>query len=475
MGETAASSPPTPEQVRRKWQRRKRLLKRAIYVVLTLALLDLVGTFATGLMLRGELARARSRGDLLTIKQLTPQVPSGQANAADLYLMAFSARHVPEGEDGRISNLGSTPTSRWSDDDTALVRRVAGGNARYYRMLTEASRIPGCAFPVDWSAGPAMTFPHDAKLREAARMLQMRATLMARDGQIGSVLADCATMLRMAEHAKLDPTVIGQIVGYAIQDIAVQSVQRALSQGTPSPEVARALMDQIAAIDQAAAFRHALKGEAPVFGMPVYAMLRHGSAQVEWGELLGLQSADQPRWMNVVLYSYRSVGRPIANLDEITYLRASARYIAASGLPWPQSREGIEATDQWLRKAPLYRGALARMMLPTLTRALESGQTKAAALDAASIALALTVYRSQRGSYPSSLAQLEHDGFKLPADPFGGKSFRFRRDASGVVVYSVGPDMEDDGGRPLNISRHLNDEQRREAQSHYDIPFQLPG
>ncbi len=473
MGETAATSPPTPEQVRRKWQRRKRLLKRAIYVVLTLALLDLIATLVTGLMLRGELARARSRGDLLTIKQLTPQVPSGQANAADLYLMAFDARHVPEGEDGRISNLGGTPTSGWSDDDTALIRRVVGMNARYYRMLTGASHIPGCAFPVDWSAGPATPFPHLAKLRDAARMLQMRATLMARDGQTDSALADCATMLRMAEHAKLEPTVIGQLVGYAIQSAATQASQQALSKGTPSPEVARALMDQIAAIDQAAPFQRALKGEVAVFGLPVYAMLRSGSEHVSWSELLGLHSTDQPRWMNLVLYSYRSVGRPIANLDEITFLRSMERYAAASGLPWPKSREGVEATDQWLRGVPLYRGILARELSPSFARALESGQKEVAALDAAGIALVLTEYKAQHGAYPDSLAQLEQAGVKIPADPFGGKPLRYRKGPDSIVVYSVGPDMEDDGGRPFDTSRRMNNEQRREAQSHYDIPFRL--
>jgi hypothetical protein len=475
MGEAAAIPPPTPEQARHRWQRRWRLLKRACYVALALALLDLIATIVTGLMLRGELGRARSRGDLLEVKQLTPQVPSGKANAADLYLMAFNSRHVPQGEEVRFSNLEGTPASEWSDGDTTLVRRVAGANAGHYRMLTDASRIPGCAFPVDWSAGPATLFPHLAKLRGAARMLQMRAALMAWDGQVDSALADCATLLRMAEHAKLEPTVIGQLVGYAIQGIAILSLQEALSGGTPSPERARALADQIAAIDQTAALQRALKGEVSVFGMPLYATLRHGSTQVSWSELLGLQSADQPRWMNLVLYSYRSVGRPIANLDEITYLRAAARHIAASSLPWPKSREGIEATDRWLKKVPLYRGALARELPSSFTRTLESGQAKAAALDAAGIALALTVYRSQRGTYPASLVQLEQAGFRVPNDPFGGKAFRYHKDASGVVVYSVGPDVEDDGGRPLDTSRHMSDEQRREAQSRYDIPFRLRG
>jgi hypothetical protein len=34
----------------------------------------------------------------------------------------------------------------------------------------------------------------------------------------------------------------------------------------------------------------------------------------------------------------------------------------------------------------------------------------------------------------------------LPRDPFDGEPLRFKRRASGYVVYSIGSDLRDDGG-----------------------------
>jgi hypothetical protein len=43
----------------------------------------------------------------------------------------------------------------------------------------------------------------------------------------------------------------------------------------------------------------------------------------------------------------------------------------------------------------------------------------------------------------------------VPADPFDGKPMRYRKLAKGYVVYSVGPDMKDEGG----------------DESYYEVPY----
>ena len=37
---------------------------------------------------------------------------------------------------------------------------------------------------------------------------------------------------------------------------------------------------------------------------------------------------------------------------------------------------------------------------------------------------------------------------RVPLDPFSGRPLRLKRDGAGAVVYSVGRDLKDDGGRP---------------------------
>jgi hypothetical protein len=64
-------------------------------------------------------------------------------------------------------------------------------------------------------------------------------------------------------------------------------------------------------------------------------------------------------------------------------------------------------------------------------------------------ALAAERYRLKHDEWPRALDDLVKDGlFKdTPKDPYDGKSLRLQRTATGVIVYSVGPDKVDNGGK----------------------------
>jgi hypothetical protein len=69
-----------------------------------------------------------------------------------------------------------------------------------------------------------------------------------------------------------------------------------------------------------------------------------------------------------------------------------------------------------------------------------------------STALALRAYRLEHGVYPTALSQLVagHLG-AVPLDPFTASSplLYYKTQANSYVLYSVGPDMHDDGGTPI--------------------------
>jgi hypothetical protein len=65
------------------------------------------------------------------------------------------------------------------------------------------------------------------------------------------------------------------------------------------------------------------------------------------------------------------------------------------------------------------------------------------------IDLALAEYRSKHGAYPKELAALVPEVLKeLPVDPFSEKPLVYRLTDKGYVLYSVGPNGVDDGGKP---------------------------
>jgi hypothetical protein len=63
-------------------------------------------------------------------------------------------------------------------------------------------------------------------------------------------------------------------------------------------------------------------------------------------------------------------------------------------------------------------------------------------------ALALEGHRLTHGGYPGALDALVPDILpQVPVDPFDEKPIRYLKDGDRVLVYSVGPNVEDDGGR----------------------------
>ncbi len=80
------------------------------------------------------------------------------------------------------------------------------------------------------------------------------------------------------------------------------------------------------------------------------------------------------------------------------------------------------------------------------------------------MALAAEAYRIDHGAYPKTASDLTPNYLTLvPLDPFSGEPMKVKAQNGGVVLYSIGPDMADDGGKPF-------DQTSRKG----DITFRLP-
>jgi hypothetical protein len=68
------------------------------------------------------------------------------------------------------------------------------------------------------------------------------------------------------------------------------------------------------------------------------------------------------------------------------------------------------------------------------------------------VAFALAEHRAQRGSYPPRLADLAPKYIPaVPKDVFAGDAdLHYARQGDGYLLYSVGPNGRDDGGRTLD-------------------------
>ena len=78
-------------------------------------------------------------------------------------------------------------------------------------------------------------------------------------------------------------------------------------------------------------------------------------------------------------------------------------------------------------------------------------QFSQAQLFSAIAAVAAERYRLRHGHWPDSLNELVPDFLpSIAADPFDGQPLRYKRLADGIVIYTIGPNLADDGG---NLAR----------------------
>ena len=312
-------------------------------------------------------------------------------------------------------------------------------------VMVEARKLkdmPEGRFAIDAERIP-FELPLDdvQKTRAVLNLLQLDAALRAQDGDMPGAAESCQALVN-ATHAINDfPQRPAQLVRASGHAIAVGALERMLGQGIVSE--AR-LRDLQAVLETEAADKplyHALRGERAGVHH-IYEQLRQGN--MSFSDLLGGKKGN-PSWNglffdtfpNVVLNAYPELFR---TMNEV---------VQASKLEDAAQQEAIQKVEK--KASSESRHMLTRLFLPpgyALKLAMAS-QRSQAQMRCAIAALAAERYRLKHGAWPRALDDLVKDGLlkDIPKDPYDGKSLRMRRTATGVIVYSVGPDKVDNGGK----------------------------
>ena len=96
--------------------------------------------------------------------------------------------------------------------------------------------------------------------------------------------------------------------------------------------------------------------------------------------------------------------------------------------------------------------------MPALARCGEIVASADSLRQAVRLGLAAEQYRARHHRLPDRLDDLVPDLIPiLPRDPFDGKPMRMKRTEHGLIVYSIGPDMVDNDGTPLDHDKRTGD------------------
>jgi len=123
--------------------------------------------------------------------------------------------------------------------------------------------------------------------------------------------------------------------------------------------------------------------------------------------------------------------------------------------PYQRHRKNVPSTDDILTSLSSRKFFLLHFIVPAFDRTFEFAFRVKASHQATLTILALARWRAEKGEYPASLDQLTAAGLlkDLPMDPWSDKPLIYRRTGDNFILYSLGPNFEDNGGKPATDSK----------------------
>lgn len=437
-----------------RWCGRKWRWVAGFLVVLIVA--HATAALITGHMVAREIQLIKQRGEPVNMADLSgPKIPNYQ-NAAPLYLEAL--RMLPADKELGQIIMGARPPQPGVPPPATgaeTAERLLSRHTALFNLVEQAAARPACRFPGDWDKDFDRLFRNVWRTRRLADMLRSRALLQARRADSHGAFNSLALVLKIADHVGSEPARAAEFTRLATTAGAARALPLVMSLAPPSREDCErmdALLSGIRLVPSAVRAMQCTRCRAIVFFDHVRSSPGQFRVRVLQGDL-GYRVSFLDLWKRKPGWARRIGARlilwawaPLLNMDELTCLRIAGQAIRIAGQPYRDAKSALNASDNMIAQWRWY--ALGtRAIQPGAGRFVILRELSAAHIGLAQWALALRVYQIEKGSYPDSLDQVRKAvGWRLPEDPFSGKDFIYRRDGQGYVLYSIGPDLKDDGG-----------------------------
>lgn len=353
-----------------------------------------------------------------------------------------------------MSDIVKATKSPWAGEEYPRVKAWLTANEGPLAHVVEASRRPRVWFPHFTGSPIGSGPPFGNELRWAAHALSARAMLQFRAGNVGPAWTDVLAIHRLAALQARDGRLLSWLLAQANRSIAHETAAAVITQGNPDAASARAWLAELAALS----------------ALPASAEVVDRIARAETLDLVSRLAVERPA------KALKALDVPALAWDRVDWnvvLRTANgwvdRLVAIARRPMGRNRRGAlqllaqqaEAAGQAALKtlAPEAKGAGRTVISRALGDILSSSLVTSGRLvtteeytqlrgDLSRVALALAVYRADKGEYPVSLAELAPRFFaRLPRDPFTGAIPVYERQGAGYLLYSPGLDQKFDRER----------------------------
>lgn len=385
---------------------------------------------------------------------------SENQNAALVLTQAFGLiKRFEDDRDDAVWKLKDTLPRKGAPltgEQTELVRTYIQMNRPALAKTEEALRLSASRYPIDCSLLADTPLPHLANLTQIANLLQFQTVLAIQSGSNEEAAVLMNKILGVAQTLDEEPLLISQLVRHRMLKMAVMSLERRINFGTLSATETTNLLAMFSRVKATNLVARALAGERGMYA-PYFRMTRAEAERIHPLRKKDDEDANKnsplpyqgPWILRLIGYYERDFGQFLYTMD---------KNIALAAEPPPDNLVADRSFHQIGQKAMKGSRTLSGSIFTALASGVGHEVEALAYLRMAATALAVEQYRNRNGIVPEELEQLTPDFIaEEPEDPFNGLSLRYQRTEKGYLIYSIGPDLNDDGGREKSDRRKSPD------------------
>jgi hypothetical protein len=425
-----------------KHQQRRRRRRIVVLIAGIVLLIPIIIAAAIGIrhvylghQIQAELTKIRQEGYPTNVEELNQwyKTPPDGENAADLLVQAY-AQFVPPSkeEDAALPIVGEAKlparNQPLSPEMKKAIADYLAKNAAALELLHKGAGMKACRYPGTLSLLGDM--PHLVKVREGARLLRLEGVFLVEENDPKGAVKAVVDGVALGRTLTREPKVISVSTGRAAEVISITGLERLLSR---IPFTETQFTELSTSLDASEDNGALLRGW--------------------WGERACASSFFEDPSVTTALGGgffearYKAMGRWKA--DHLFLLEAWRETMNVAQTPLPGRLLLAKNLGPELeRRVVAGRHAVTAQVFPSVDGFITREARWAAFSRCAQLSLGIERYRLRTGRTPDTLDALVPEYLvAVPQDPFDGQPLRYKQRENGYVVYSLGVNLRDDGGK----------------------------
>jgi len=329
-------------------------------------------------------------------------------------------------------------------EEKAKISEIISENKPSLEKFKEVIKRPHFKYETDWDKSPyEFIIPRATKIIGLMRLYCLDAFFKAEEGRLEDGIDQCLSWLKFSSTLQDEPFLISYLIRIAVTKYPLTLLNTIISSRRLNDDALLSILNTL----NSDGWQKGLTRSIETEGASIYSLFKKI-----------LEGKAKAKEVGLDIYSYKFLVwlfRPVLQADLRYSLKLFDEMVETSKMPYFEFAASRESYEEKYNKIPRYY-VLTRLLTPNVESAFLKETIIKAKILAARAGIACKIFQNRHRVFPVQLSQLVPEMLsEIPTDPFSGKPLIYRRTPSGFIVYSVGSNGKDDGGRETRMIKSL--------------------